>query len=201
MTPRGRWGIAVAATVLVVGAVSVAVVVSAQTGGQPQAGPAGQAAASTPSPIPSIIPPTTAPGAPADVIESTSEDLLDSVLAVTGSVNAGDIDVVLDSLKSVASPAFLSGVEAERMELEDQGWTRSGQVVIDGVETLSYDEKADPVKATVRACLDWTDVVVRNADGDALPAGAPRAWNIYDLEQVDGAWMIMRQTFADDPAC
>lgn len=201
MSTRLKWIVAIATAAIVVGAVSVSMVVSARVGSQSQVAPAGRSSTPTPSPIPSVVPPTTAPGAPAEAVADASEDLIESVLAVTASVNDGDIDVVLDSLKSVASPAFLSGVEAERMELEDQGWTRSGKVVIDGIETVTYDETADPVTATVRVCLDWTDVVVRNSDGDALSAGAPRAWNIYNLEQVGGAWIIMRQTFADDPAC
>lgn len=201
MKTRSKWIIAGAVAVVVAGAASASMVVSAQSGGQSQTAPAGQSSTPTPSPIPYLVPPTTAPGAPSDAIVSASEDLIENVLAVTNTVNAGDIDVVLDSLRPVASSAFLSGVEAERMELEDQGWTRSGTVVIDGIESVSYDAAADPATATVRACLDWTDVVVRNADGDALPAGAPRAWNIYNLELVDGAWMIMQQTFADDPAC
>jgi hypothetical protein len=67
------------------------------------------------------------------------------------------------------------------------------------METLSYDTAT--AQATVRVCLDSSDVVIRNADGDVMPAGSPRAWNVFVLEQVDGAWKILRQTFTDDPAC
>ncbi|MFS0853048.1 hypothetical protein [Microbacterium sp. 179-I 3D4 NHS] len=198
MNARAKWIIAASAALVLAGAASVAVVATSQSGGGSSQTPT---ADQTPAPVPPVVAPTTAPDATADAVVGASEDLISSVLSVTNTVNVGDIDAVLGSLQSVASPAYLSGVEAERMELEDQGWTRSGEVVIDGVETVSYDAAATPAQATVRACLDSSGVVIRNADGDVVPGGSPRAWNIFVLEQVDGAWMIMRQTFADDPAC
>lgn len=198
MNVRLKWIVAASAAVVLVGAASVAVFTLTQPGDATSQSPS---AAGTPAPIPSVVPPSTAPGAPTDAVESASEDLISSVLAITTTVNAGDIDVVLDSLKSVTSPNFLSGVEAERIELEDQGWTRSGKTTIDAVETLAYDAVGAPSNATIRACVDSTDVVIHDGAGDVVPGGSPRAWNIYVLEQVEGAWRIVGQTFADDPVC
>jgi hypothetical protein len=198
MNARAKGLLAAAGALVIVGAVVVALVVSSQPG---QSNPQGPASQPSPTPVPSVVPPTTQPGAPTAEVEDAAENLISSVLVVTTNVVNGDIDFVLDSLKSAALPTFLSGVEAERMELEDQGWTRTGSAKIDALETLSYDAEKTPPSLTLRACVDTSDVVIRNADGDVVTGGATRSWNIYELQQVDGNWMIVGQTFSDDPAC
>lgn len=198
MNARMKWIAGASAAVVLAAAASVAVIALGQSG-SPSAQNA--SATATPTPIPTVVPPTTGPSAPAAAVEDAFEDLVSSVLDVTTTVNAGDIDVVLDSLKAVAAPIYLSGVEAERMELEDQGWTRSGQATVDGVETLEYDASKTPATASIRACIDSSDVVIHDAAGDVVTGGSPRAWKIFAIEQVDGAWKIIGQTFADDPAC
>ncbi|WP_314649393.1 hypothetical protein [uncultured Microbacterium sp.] len=202
MRKRTKWIVGLAAASVLLAGTSLAVVATTSTVGA-GAGPGSQSAAAsaTPNAVPPVAPPTTAPQATADEVGGAAEQLLASVLPVVTTVADGDVDAVLTSLAAVASPAFLSGIEAERAELEDQGWTRTGEVRIDGVETLAYDATAAPSTATVRACLDSSDVVIHDADGNVVPGGSPRAWNIYTLEQADGAWKIIRQTFADDPAC
>lgn len=94
---------------------------------------------------------------------------------------------------------FLSELKAQRGELQENGWTQHGEPTVISVTITSQTAK----KATVSACIDQSDVSVRDADGKSIgTSDVPRAKHVYDLvQQPDGAWRIARHRFPANPTC
>lgn len=155
--------------------------------------------------------PATAPSSPStsspeeleEVEEETSPMLL-GVLEETAEIDPEDPTDVVGDLSDVATRAFLSELEAERLEFEKERWTRTGEYTFSDVEVLEHMSTSDGEVTTVRVCVDSSALVTRRADGEIVPIspGSARAWNIFVLERPDSAeWRIVGRTFPDDPAC
>jgi hypothetical protein len=136
-------------------------------------------------------------------VEEAADELLVEMLPVVAEIDANEPIDVAAQLGTIASQAILSELEAERLEFETEGWSRSGTYRVDGVEVLDYTESGESASATIRACLDSSEIVVRRSDGSVVEPGADsqRAWNVYVLERTDDAWRFVGRTFTDDPAC
>lgn len=155
--------------------------------------------------------PATAPSSPStsspeeleEVEEETSPMLL-GVLEETAEIDPEDPTDVVGDLSDVATRAFLSELEAERLEFEKERWTRTGEYTFSDVEVLEHMSTSDGEVTTVRVCVDSSALVTRRADGEIVPisSASARAWNIFVLERPDSAeWRIVGRTFPDDPAC
>ncbi len=134
-------------------------------------------------------------------VETVTEDLLRSILPVVAPIDPNGSPSLADQLVNVATAGFIGELEAERLEFESEGWTRSGTYEIERVEVLSVDMASAPPTASVRACIDTSGLVITRADGERLPSNQTRAWNVFMLEQVDGMWRIHARTFTDNPEC
>ncbi|PKI90834.1 hypothetical protein CW368_09225 [Actinomycetales bacterium SN12] len=137
-------------------------------------------------------------------VEKASDDLLESVLPTIADIGADDNTNIVSKLSGLASQAFLSELEAERLEFNAEGWTREGAYKVDAVEVLDFSDAENGASATVRACIDTSGLTVRRTDGTVIEPGgsSTRAWNLFVLEQSkNSAWRIVGRTFSDDPAC
>ena len=166
------------------------------TSGAPDSDPTDPATASSP-------PSTSSPEELKEVEEETSPMLL-GVLEATTEIDPEEPTDVVGDLSDVATRAFLSELEAERLECEKEGWTRTGDYTFRDVEVLEHTSTSDGEVATIRVCVDSSALITRRADGEIVPIspGSARAWNIFVLERPDSAeWRIVGRTFPDDPAC
>lgn len=149
-----------------------------------------------------------APAAPtpqqqAEISKETSSVLV-SVLEQTAQIDPAVPSDVVGDLSDVATRSYLSELEAERLEFETEGWTRSGAYSFGEVEVLESSSTNDGEVATVRLCVDSSALVTQRADGEVIATSpsSTRAWNIFVLERSDSAdWRIVGRTFPDDPAC
>lgn len=138
-----------------------------------------------------------------EVQEETSPMLL-AVLEETAEIDPEEPSDVVGELSDVATRAFLSELEAERLEFETEGWTRTGAYSFGEVEVLEHSSTSDGEVATVRVCVDSSALVTQRADGQVIETSpeSARAWNTFVLERPDSAeWRIVGRTFPDDPAC
>lgn len=169
-------------------------------GADPSDPPTGAASPSAPS-APSA--PELTPQEQAEISQETSP-LLVSVLEQTAQIDPAVPSDVVGDLSGVATRSYLSELEAERLEFETEGWTRSGSYSFGEVEVLESSSTSDGEVATVRVCVDSSALVTQRADGEVIEASpsSARAWNIFVLERPDSAdWRIVGRTFPDDPAC
>lgn len=158
-------------------------------------------------------PPTTAPASQDAIdiddavrvdVEDSSETLVDEVFNVTVPIDPEEEVDLGTQLAGVVSDTYLSELEAERLEFEAEGWTRTGSFQIGTIEILDHQDDGDGSTATVRVCVDSSDVVVTNADGaDIAGPSGNTAWNIFVLTKPADSenWILVGRTFPDDPAC
>lgn len=154
--------------------------------------------------------PAAAPASPSpsakgvEEVEEETSPLLLAVLEETAEITPEDPSDVVGELSDVATRAFLSELEAERLEFETEGWTRTGDYSFGEVEVLEHSSTSDGEVATLRVCVDSSALVTQRADGQVIETSpeSARAWNIFVLERPDSAdWRIVGRTFPDDPAC
>lgn len=152
--------------------------------------------ATAPAPSPSVT--------DLEEVEAETSPMLLSVLEETAEITPEDPSDVVGELSDVATRAFLSELEAERLEFETEGWTRTGDYSFGEVEVLEHSPTSDGEVATVRVCVDSSALVTQRADGQVVETSpeSARAWNIFVLERSGSAdWRIVGRTFPDDPAC
>ncbi|UFU05726.1 hypothetical protein [Ruania halotolerans] len=211
---RGRRTVVLLGVVLVLIMVLVGVLIAQNsTSSADPADPTGSARdpASSSAPPPSPSPPsspsspsTPAPQVPAQgaIDDDTAQTLLETYVTAVAEI-APDAEDVPERIDAVAGETIIAELEAELLELDSNGWTRTGSAVVDSASVIDQDSTATPPVATVHACIDSSEVRVLDSAGAPLPQdpSAARAVNIYTLHQVDGAWVIVSRTFGDDPAC
>ena len=122
--------------------------------------------------------------------------------AVQVPLDTGETDADLaKQLQNVAQGGYLQELTAEWQELVTNEWS------ITGVPTVVKSEvtDADDAQATVRSCLDYSKVSVKDSAGNTVgtpDAAAARALHIFTFTAgEDGVWRVSAHTFPDDPAC
>ncbi|WP_422116317.1 hypothetical protein [Brachybacterium sp. UNK5269] len=138
-------------------------------------------------------------------ISEQSTVLLEDVLEETAEIDPNSQQDIVGDLSAVASQAYLSELESERLEFAAEGWTREGSYSLGQAEVLDHTSSADGEVATVRVCVDSSALVTRRTDGEILETSpsSDRAWNVFVLEraEVSADWRIVGRSFSDDPAC
>ncbi|MBT0992904.1 hypothetical protein KIN34_01180 [Cellulomonas sp. DKR-3] len=106
-------------------------------------------------------------------------------------------------LDSVATGVALSDLAAEAADLAERGVTQEGRPVVVSATVTEVDMAGKPPTAVVALCLDYADVDLVAEDGTSMvdPSASTRAASILELVQQDGAWLVSRRTFPDDPSC
>ncbi|MHA3683340.1 hypothetical protein ACXR2W_03685 [Leucobacter sp. HY1908] len=132
--------------------------------------------------------------------EKQATSLLEEVAQVP--LDTGDTDADLaKQLENVAQGSYLEELTAQWQELVTNEWSLSGAPTVVSTEVTD----ADATQATVRSCLDYSNVTVKDSAGN--PVGTPdpaaaRALHIFTLTAGDdGVWRVLAHTFSDDPAC
>lgn len=147
--------------------------------------------------------PALTPEERADISAGTA-DILGTVLAHTAEIDPEVPTDVVGELSDVATRAYLSELESERLEFDAEGWTREGSYSLGDIEVLDHSSTSDGEVVTVRVCVDSSGLVTRRADGEVVEtsSSSARAWNVFVLERADSAdWRVLGRTFPDDPAC
>lgn len=135
--------------------------------------------------------------------DDAAEELVSSYVTAAASI-APDDDHVAEQVDAVAGEVLVEELEATLLELDSNGWTRSGVPRVISATVTEQDDRADPPTATVEACIDASGVRTLDSAGDPLPSdpSSARALNIYVLnQQDDGSWILVSHTFPNDPAC
>lgn len=164
-------------------------------GADPTDAPSGTASPSAPSPLTA--------DEQAEVSSETSV-VLSEVLGQTAGIDPAAPKDVVGDLSGQATQAYLSELQSERLEFETEGWTRTGSYSLGDIEVTDFSSTSDGEVATVRVCVDSSELVTHRADGEVIKASSTsgRAWNIFVLERSDDAdWRIVGRTFPNDPAC
>ncbi|WP_221585059.1 ARC6/PARC6 family protein [Microbacterium sp. G2-8] len=172
----------------------------------PPAAPAATPVA-TPGPSPTAAPRTAPPtpeptAAPVtgDLEEDAVRDLIDSALLPSTRGDKGNRVGLIRQLSDAVAGSYLAELEAQDAELAENGWTLEGDPVVESVEILSHHGR----DASVRACIDSSDVVMRDDAGDpvgSLDARSVRAASVFDFVREKGVWRITARSFPDDPTC
>lgn len=165
---------------------------------------------STSSPTPSSPAPSAPPASPAPPVtthgaidDDAVQELVDSYV-VTAAGTAPDDPHASDRVAAVAGDTIIAELEADLLELDSNGWTRTGTPEVISASVIDQDDSATPPTATVQACIDSSDVHVIDSAGDPLPSdpSSARALNLYTLnQQDDGSWILVSRSFPDNPAC
>lgn len=137
------------------------------------------------------------------IAEDGAEKVVVSYLSAISELEPDTPDVSAH-VGGIAGEDLIEEAEADLLELESNGWERTGAPVVVSVMVTEQEQDAAPPTATVEACIDSSDVQVLDASGEPLPKdpGAARALNIYHLEQnEDGSWIVASRTFPSNPSC
>lgn len=160
-------------------------------------------AEATPSPRPTeTAPPAQSPAEPGELSSATAKSVLTGFLKGVSVTSADPADGLAD-LEGLATGAILAELENDRLELEDNGWTRTGADSVVSLEVTSFQPNAQPQTATVAACIDSSAVALLDAAGKPIASGSgeKRSVNIYTLVLEEGAWRVADRTFPDEAAC
>lgn len=137
------------------------------------------------------------------ITEDGAEKVVVSYLSAVSELEP-DAANVSAQVGGIAGEDLIEEAEADLLELESNGWQRTGAPVVVSVTVTEQEKDAAPPTATVEACIDSSDVQVLDASGEPLPKdpGAARALNIYHLVQNDdGSWIVASRTFPSNPSC
>ncbi|KGM09878.1 hypothetical protein [Cellulomonas bogoriensis] len=140
-----------------------------------------------------LAPPTAAPTDPDD-----ASALVDALLDLTGPVLNGEVE---PAAVTVAGGAVRGALEADAAEFEANGWTVTGDPRVIDLDVVEELLDADPPQITVHACVDASEVEVRDGQGELVGARPPRSVNAYTFTETDGVWLLTGHGFADDPDC
>ncbi|PPL19885.1 hypothetical protein [Microterricola pindariensis] len=175
------------------------------------AGPLASArpSAATPVPTPTASAPAAAtPAPPAGVAAPlTPEAVADTVttLVTAAAELSPNATEAPDQLTAVASGAILDEIKNDQLELQANGWTRTGTPQVLNVTIVSSDTTATPATVVAQACVDSSDVQTLDSDGASLQgagsAGSHRALNLFTFEQSGDSWRIIARSFPDETAC
>lgn len=209
---RSRWWAWMAmAAVLVVG---VAVVLATRGGGSPEPGasptdshsPSGSTSSTTsttpttPSPAPSPVP-TPAPTASTVPKGADGSSLVAPFVSADAAARQDPAQPL--KLDQVATGSALDDLQIQVAELTKGGLNQVGSPTVVSASVTASQPDANPPTATVLACLDYSSVdVVNSAGQSAKDTTAPqRVATILELVKQDGAWLVARRTFPDNPTC
>lgn len=169
--------------------------------------PGRPAAGSTPSPTPEVTvtpAPAAAPVRPGVLDEDDASAVLTVALAAPIATVGTSADLA-ELLKNIAVDAYAAELEAQWQELLSQGWSLSGAPEVVSTEVTRLDDESTPATAEVTACIDSSDVVMSDADGEPIgdaSAQLPRARHLFTLVQgEDDIWRISAHSFPNDPKC
>ncbi len=192
------WGIVAVATLGAAAVVAAVAIEPGSIGGVPtpsetEAGPA---------PYVSVAPvPPAAPSDPGALDDGSAETLVTTVLDAVATTPPGADPAAV--LAGVAEGSYLSEIAAQYQELDTNGWTISGQPVVETAVVTSLDTQVAPATAVVSACIDSSGVTTLDSAGVAFGGQtAPRSTHLFGLAQsADGTWKITSHWFPDDAAC
>jgi len=108
-----------------------------------------------------------------------------------------------ESLRDTATGTALDAALAQAAEFRDNGWHQIGVPRVVGSQMVRDGRDDDPPRMTISACVDSSAVDVVDASGESVRHGShpERSRMIYTLVRRDGAWLVERETFPDDPEC
>ncbi|AMB57553.1 lipase chaperone [Microterricola viridarii] len=160
---------------------------------------------------PAQSPAATAPAAPAPTAGAaaplTPETVADTVttLVTAAAELSPDATEPPEQLAAVASGAILDEIKNDQLELQANGWTRTGTPKVLDVTIVSSDTTSTPATVVTQACIDSSDVQTLDSDGASLQgagtAGPHRALNIFTFEQSGTSWRIIARSFPDETTC
>lgn len=160
--------------------------------------------ASVPPPVGTVIPTASADPASADAQKQVAAtgatgfiDMSASVLLSSNAPNTVD-------LAAVATGSAYDGILSSFAEFDNNGWHQVGQPVIVDTRVISYDEQTSPDTMILGVCVDSSPVNVVTTEGTVVRAGtsADRALNVLTMTRnADGAWLVSKLSFPDNPNC
>jgi hypothetical protein len=213
----GKRPVTAAVRILLAGAaVSVLGVIAVDLAGHPghdgpDTAPAERAAAPEPvgRPVDSVADPSgPAPARPADAARRLPGDtaaarrVVASYLAKAPTILSRRPKASVSAVAEVGTAAFADELLASAAYNRKNGLHVVGSPDLAQVRVQSLDLRGRPPTAVVEACVDSSDVRIVDDRGNTVPQphqGRSREW--FSLVWSDGAWLIDRQEFPDDPNC
>lgn len=165
-------------------------------------------AAQTPTPTPTGTSSSTGTAAPpvttqGRIDNDDAEELVGSYVERAATADPDDPHAA-EQVAAIAGDGIIAELQADLLELDSNGWTRTGTPRVVSASVTEQDDTVDPPTATVEACIDSSDVRVIDSAGDPLPTSpaSARALNLYTVsQQDDGSWILVSHSFPNDPAC
>ncbi|WOF22633.1 hypothetical protein N8K70_14740 [Microbacterium betulae] len=173
--------------------------------------PSPTAPAAPPSASPGHLPSASETSAPGEFAPVTGDlepedatDLVAESLTPPDAGTAPDAEDLEALLTDLAAGSYRAELEAQWLELSANGWSYSGEPRVADLEIVALDERSDPATAEVTACIDSSEVVLLDAEGQRIGSQddvVPRAAHLFALVRDDDTWRVTSRSFPDDPAC
>ncbi|MDO4258549.1 MAG: hypothetical protein Q4C87_03400 [Actinomycetaceae bacterium] len=142
--------------------------------------------------------PQSAPLVPITKVEASTENE-----ALEGVLNQTAESLAAPNPETDLSP-ILSGEALESHQVTLQQWSAE-KLRQEGAPTIASSNVVsnEGGKMTVEACIDSSAVKVLDENGQEVgdPEAPTRSKHIFILEQADGAWKVVSDSFAEDPQC
>lgn len=145
---------------------------------------------------PSTDPDEVTAGKPADSLAEPFVEASSEALAVPSGLDP-------DTAVTVSSDSALAALMASVAEYQERDWAQVGSPSVVSTQVRSIDRDTEQPTAVLEVCLDYTSVDIVDANGDSVrdPDAAPRVLTLFDMQFVDGRWVLVSQTFSDDITC
>lgn len=146
-----------------------------------------------------------APSVPVEELATASPapELVTPAVEVEARALAAPEEPDRDQLAAVVAGAALGTIQNTAAEYATLGWTQRGVPEVVSTEVVGLEEDAEPPTATVRVCLDFTDVDVVDSSGSSVldPDAQQQVLQIWTLQLVDGRWVLVEQGFSAELSC
>ncbi|GGU41455.1 hypothetical protein GCM10007979_45880 [Nocardioides albus] len=98
--------------------------------------------------------------------------------------------------------ALADEIEIVQYERQDAGWTITGTPTMDDLEVVEVDDPSKPKAMTIRACVDTSDVTIKNSTGrDMTTKTATRSRSVFEMDLVKGEWRVTSRSLAGNADC
>ncbi|WP_346845853.1 hypothetical protein [uncultured Rothia sp.] len=112
-------------------------------------------------------------------------------------------DQTIGKINEVATGSAADEFQASALEFGTSGWKQEGSTKFVGTPKIADTEYEGKPAKLLEVCIDSSDIVVKDAAGNALTSSetAKRSLNLFTLVEENGSWKIAYRAMPNNPDC
>lgn len=153
------------------------------------------------APLPTVSAPLPASTKKPGRVKEDGTPLVDPFIAAEAAGSATHTEQV--EFGDIAIGAALEDLQVNALQMRENGMVQVGSPRLVTAKVIRVKKSASPPKATVKVCLDYSDVDVQTPDGTSVkdPKAPQRVASRLLLHRVDGSWLVAKRDFPAKSSC